>query len=140
MSLVAGEVVDDDELRTPAGDTVTGVRAEAETGWREGVRAVATVDPRAVAIHAVGAPAGPDASPSDSSSDGPAASPRNSWPARVVAVAPAGALTRVTAGLRDGQRVDAEVTSRSAAELALAPGADVVLVVKAAQVALYPRP
>ncbi|WP_228549417.1 TOBE domain-containing protein [Dietzia sp. SYD-A1] len=41
--------------------------------------------------------------------------------------------------MRDGQRVDAEVTSRSAAELALAPGVNVTLVVKAAQVALYPR-
>lgn len=58
----------------------------------------------------------------------------------MVALTPAGALTRVTAELRDGQRVDAEVTSRSVAELSLAPGSEVTLVVKAAQVALYPRP
>ncbi|GAA4260393.1 ABC transporter ATP-binding protein [Dietzia aurantiaca] len=152
VSLVEGTIVDDDEVHTPAGDAVTGVRSEPADGWRSGGRAIATVDPRSVAIHAVGAPAGPGAlagspggpagSPSDldHSSAGPTSSPRNSWPARVVAVAPAGALTRVTAELRDGQRVDAEVTSRSAAELSLAPGSDVMLVVKAAQVALYPRP
>ncbi|MGX1767436.1 sulfate/molybdate ABC transporter ATP-binding protein [Dietzia sp. NPDC055343] len=145
VSLVEGTIVDDDEVHTPAGDAVTGVRAEPADGWRNGGRAIATVDPRSVAIRAVGAPAGPGAlagSPVDlaHSPAGPASSPRNSWPARVVAVAPAGALTRLTAELRDGQRVDAEVTSRSAAELSLAPGSDVMLVVKAAQVALYPRP
>ncbi|MBC7307126.1 MAG: TOBE domain-containing protein, partial [Dietzia sp.] len=61
------------------------------------------------------------------------------WPARVVSLAPAGALTRVTAELRDGQRVDAEITTRSAADLALAPGVAVTLVVKTTQVVLYPR-
>ncbi|MFN3600748.1 MAG: ABC transporter ATP-binding protein [Dietzia sp.] len=127
VSLVEGEVADDDELRTPGGDAVTGYRPDAVPGWVPGSRAIATVDPRAVAVHAAG-PAGAGQ-----------ASPRNAWPARVVGLAPAGALTRVTAELRDGQRVDAEVTSRSAAELALAPGVDVTLVVKAAQVALYPR-
>ncbi|MBB0969565.1 TOBE domain-containing protein, partial [Dietzia aerolata] len=71
---------------------------------------------------------------------GPASSVRNFWPARVVGLAPAGALTRVATELRDGQRIDAEVTTRSAADLALAPGVDVTLVVKAAQVSLYPRP
>ena len=78
--------------------------------------------------------------PESSATGGPVSSPRNAWPARVVSLAPAGALTRVTAELRDGQRVDAEVTSRSAAEMSLAPGTAVMLVVKAAKVALYPRP
>ncbi|MET3862102.1 molybdate transport system ATP-binding protein [Dietzia sp. 2505] len=131
VSLVEGTVVDDDELRTPGGDAVTGYRPDAESGevpgWVTGSRAIATVDPRAVAVHADGF------APRDLSS------PRNAWPARVVGLAPSGALTRVTTELRDGQRLDAEVTSRSAAELALAPGVDVTLVVKAAQVALYPR-
>ena len=131
VSLVEGEVVDDDEVRTPAGDTITGVRAALVDGWRLGGRAIATVDPRSVAIHAVAGP-GSTGAPATTS-------PRNSWPATVVAVAPAGALTLVTAVLRDGQRVDAEVTSRSAAELSLAPGSQVCLVVKATQVALYPR-
>jgi len=131
VSLVEGEVVDDDELRTPAGDAVTGVRSELTDSWRRGVRAIATVDPRSVAIRAHSTPAG---------AADPTSSVRNAWPARVVSVAPAGALTRVTAELRDGQRVHAEVTSRSAADLALAPGVGVMLVVKAAQVALYPRP
>ena len=142
VSLVEGEVVDDDEVRTPAGDAITGVRAARVDGWCVGGRAIATVDPRSVAIHAVAAPAG-TASTSTASTgtvQKGTASPRNSWPAQVVAVAPAGALTLVTTELRDGQRVDAEVTSRSAAELSLAPGSQVRLVVKAAQVALYPRP
>ena len=133
VSLVEG-VVDDDELRTPGGDLVSGVRADAAAGWRPGVRAVATVDPRAVAVHAdlAGPPIIQPSAPAP-------ASPRNSWPARVVSLSPAGALTRVAAELRDGQRVDAEITSRSAAELGLVAGVSVTLVVKAAQVVLYPR-
>ncbi len=149
VSLVEG-IVDDDELRTPGGDLVSGVRATAAAGWRSGARAVATVDPRAVAVHVdpaptgsthapTSAPAPAPTSPTQPSAHAPATSPRNSWPARVVSLAPAGALTRVSAELRDGQRVDAEITSRSAAELELAPGSPVILVVKAAQVALYPR-
>ena len=135
VTLLEG-VADDDELRTPGGDLVSGVRAEAAATWRPGARAVATVDPRAVAVQV---------DPAPTASPGPAgrslaASPRNSWPARVVSLSPAGALTRITSELRDGQLVDAEITSRSAAELALAPGVPVTLVVKAAQVALYPRP
>ena len=145
VSLVEGEIYDDDEVRTPAGDIVAGVRSALGDGWHIGGRAVATVDPRSVAIEASPAPADP-ASLSTSAAEpasgpaGPASSVRNFWPARVVGLAPAGALTRVTTELRDGQRIDAEVTTRSAADLALAPGVDVTLVVKAAQVSLYPRP
>lgn len=127
VSLVEGRV-DRDELRTLGGDTIAGVRTEADAGWQTGSRAIATVDPRAVTVY----PAG-----SSAQSGGSA---RNTWPARVVQLMPAGAMTRLTAELRDGQRVDAEVTSRSAAELGLGPGTEVALVVKAAQVALYPRP
>lgn len=127
VSLVEG-LVDDDVVRTAGGDCVTGVRTNADAGWRAGTRAIATIDPRAVAVHLP--PAG----------DAMIGSARNAWPARVVRITPAGALTRVTAELRDGQRVDAEVTSRSVIELALAPELEVMLVVKAAQVALYPRP
>ncbi|KAA0919025.1 sulfate/molybdate ABC transporter ATP-binding protein [Dietzia sp. ANT_WB102] len=148
VSLVEG-AVENDGLRTPGGDVISGVRTTTGEEWRPGVRAVATVDPRAVAVYvdpgltassALGGdhpvPAGSHVA---STARPPAASPRNSWPARVVSLSPAGALTRVTAELRDGQRVDAEITSRSAAELTLAPGVPVTLVVKAAQVALYPR-
>ncbi|AVZ40143.1 MULTISPECIES: ABC transporter ATP-binding protein [unclassified Dietzia] len=161
VSLLEGTVVDDDSVHTPGGDTVTGHRPDGAPGWAPGVRAIATIDPRAVALHAVDSPAGTATVTAGCAADAGSAadagfsadagfaadgfvprslsSPRNAWPARVVELAPAGALTRVTAELRDGQRVDAEVTSRSAAELALAPGVDVTLVVKAAQVALYPR-
>lgn len=132
VSLLEGWIHDDDELRTPGGDTVTGVRVDAP-GWRAGARAIATVDPRAVAVYpAAGAGVGAVA-PSGGSA-------RNAWPARVVTLAPAGALTRVTAELRDGHRVEAEITSRSTVELGLAPGVAVTLVVKATQVLLSPRP
>lgn len=126
VSLVEG-LVDDDEVRTRGGDAVAGVRAEGTPGWSAGSRAIATIDPRSVAVHTT------------TGARAPAGSARNVWPARVVELVPAGPLTRATAELRDGQRVTAEVTSRSAAELALAPGLDVLLVVKAAQVTLYPR-
>ncbi|MCT2120786.1 ABC transporter ATP-binding protein [Dietzia cinnamea] len=153
VSLVEG-IVDDDEVRTPGGDAVAGIRADAAAGWRGGVRAVATVDPRAVAVHAAPAdtasasapgpagtvaPAAPPSPAGPASAHSPVSSPRNAWPARVVSLAPAGAQTRVTAELRDGQRIDAEITTRSAAELALAPGVPVTLIVKATQVVLYPR-
>lgn len=121
VSLVEG-TVDDDEVRTRGGDTVAGVRSPG-TGWRDRTRAIATVEPRAVSVHVVA----------------PEGSPRNAWPATVTALAPAGPLTRVTAQLRDGQRVDADVTSRSVVELGLAPEMRVVLAVKAAQVTLYAR-
>lgn len=116
-------------LRTPGGDVVVGVASAPVGPDTGGVHTVATVDPRAVAVRA--APTDPDPGGS---------SVRNTWPARVLGLSPAGALTRVTCALRDGQQVEAEVTSRSAAELALAPGVEVVLQVKAAQVSLYPRP
>ena len=147
VSLVEGTVVDDDEVRTPAGDIVSGVRTEAGAGpaggagesgmpagaagdWRVGARAIATVDPRAVAVQVPESAAGPG---------GDRSSVRNAWPAVVVSLAPAGSLTRVIAELRDGQRVEAEITSRSAADLALAPGTAVTLSAKATQVQLFAR-
>lgn len=136
VSLIEGEIDDDNTLRTPGGDAVAGIRGDAASGWRPGARGIATIDPRAVAVHAAVA----SADRSLTAAHAPAASPRNSWPARVVGLEPSGALTRVTTGLRDGQRVDAEITSRSAAELALAPGDPVMLVVKATQISLYARP
>ena len=141
VSLVEGEVVDPDHLRTPSGDAVIGLRSEgAEAGWRPGARAVATIDPRAVAVYTRPDSADPAETGSLPADRTPTASPRNSWPARVVGLTPSGALTRVTTELRDGQRVDAEITSRSAATMALTPGVGVTLVVKATQISLYPRP
>ncbi|MFD2392973.1 sulfate/molybdate ABC transporter ATP-binding protein [Dietzia aerolata] len=52
VSLVEGEIYDDDEVRTPAGDIVAGVRSALGDGWHIGGRAVATVEPRSVAIEA----------------------------------------------------------------------------------------
>ncbi len=117
---------DDDDaiLHTAGGDTVAGIRSTA-VPWVAGERAIATVDPRAVTVHL------PD--------DGATGSARNDWPATVVSLTPSGPLTRVSAELRDGQLVEAEITSRSAAELALVPGSPVRLVAKTVQVTLYPR-
>lgn len=118
---------DDDDtavLRTSGGDAVAGIRSTT-VPWVTGTRAIATVDPRAVTVYV--------------SEGGPTGSARNDWPATVVALTPSGPLTRVSAELRDGQRVEAEITSRSAAELALVPGRPVRLVAKAVQINLYPR-
>lgn len=148
VSLLVGEVDDDEVIRTPAGDRVSGVRHEAPSAgaaadgtaaaggtgsaWRRGARAIATVDPRSVAVHLPGGPGGAGGA-------GGGSSVRNAWPATVASLAPAGALTRVSCALRDGQHVEAEITSRSAADLALTPGSAVTLTAKAAQVRLFAR-
>ncbi|ODQ86699.1 hypothetical protein BFG51_16360 [Dietzia alimentaria] len=149
VSLVEGIVDDDDDLRHPRRRPRLGGPHERGGGMAAGGAgggdrrpagrwpSTPTPHPPAPLRPPTSAPA--PTSPTQPSAHAPATSPRNSWPARVVSLVPAGALTRVTAELRDGQRVDAEITSRSVAELALAPGSPVILVVKAAQVALYPR-
>lgn len=126
VTLIEGQVADDDTavLHTPGGDAVAGIRSTT-LPWAAGMRAIATVDPKAVTVHV--------------SEGGPTGSARNHWPATVMSLTPAGPVTRVSAELRDGQRVEAEITSRSAAELALVPGLPVRLVAKAVQINLYPR-
>lgn len=67
----------------------------------------------------------------------PHGSPRNELPAVVVAVEDRWPVQRVTLAVA-GQRIAADLTPASVRELALAPGDDVLAVVKATQVALHP--
>ncbi len=83
----------------------------------EGAAAVAVFSPAAVAVH-LRAPGG---------------SPRNTWPATVRSLEPLGDRIRVRTDL-----VAADVTPSAVADLALAPGVEVVLAVKATEVALHP--
>ncbi|MEA5455076.1 ATP-binding cassette domain-containing protein [Sinomonas sp. JGH33] len=66
----------------------------------------------------------------------PHGSPRNSWRAVVRELEPRGPQIRVHAA-SPGTALVADLTPAAAAELDLAPGADVVLVVKAAAVSVY---
>ncbi|MDK3255289.1 ABC transporter ATP-binding protein [Blastococcus capsensis] len=67
----------------------------------------------------------------------PAGSPRNVWPARVVAATPHGATVRCE--LAGQVPLVADVTAASFAEMGLAPGAEVWASVKASEVAVYAR-
>jgi len=127
VSLLYGTALDDG-LRTPGGDLI-GVRPPS--GWRPGADAFATIDPRAVAVHVT--------NPCGTLDTHVSCHPANSLPARISSLTPAGALTRVTAILRDGQRVDAEITSRHAATNLLSPGVPVTLLVDASTVKIHPR-
>lgn len=67
----------------------------------------------------------------------PDGSPRNVWPARVVAATPHGATVRCEL---DGEvPLIADVTATAFAELGLAPGARVWATVKASEIAVYER-
>ncbi|MGN6867735.1 MAG: sulfate/molybdate ABC transporter ATP-binding protein [Solirubrobacteraceae bacterium] len=67
----------------------------------------------------------------------PHGSPRNAWRAAVEELEPRGPQVRVHSAA-GGTRVVADLTAAAAADLDLAPGTAVVLVVKAAAVSVYP--
>jgi molybdate transport system ATP-binding protein len=67
----------------------------------------------------------------------PEGSPRNVWPARVVAAIPHGATVRCE--LTGEVPLIADVTATAFAELGLAPGAEVWATVKASEVSVYDR-
>ena len=67
----------------------------------------------------------------------PDGSPRNVWPARLVAATPHGATVRCE--LAGEVPLIADVTATAFAELGLAPGADVWATVKASEVSVYDR-
>lgn len=81
-----------------------------------GEPAVAVLDPASVAVHL----------------DAPAASPRNVWPATVTSVEPQGRRALVRTDV-----VTADVTVEAVADLDLAPGRRVHLVVKASEVQVH---
>lgn len=93
------------------------VHAAAPAEAEPGAAAVAVVDPATVAVHL----------------EPVAGSPRNVWPAEVVAVEPRGrrALVRTTVA-------SADVTLDAVADLALAPGSAVHLAVKAGEITVLP--
>lgn len=97
------------------GDVV--VEGVAPEPVAEGERAVAVFRPASVAVHR----------------ERPGGSPRNAWPAVVTELEPRGDLVRVRAG-----EVAADVTLAAVADLGLAPGDGVWLVVKASEVAIHP--
>lgn len=119
-------------LATARGQRVHGIASE---DLEAGAPVTAVFSPAAVSIYASAPGAG---------------SPRNHWPARIVDVTPSPSGARVRAeispaaaeGDRESQTsiVAADLTAAAVAELALTPGAEVYLLVKAAEVSLYSRP
>jgi molybdate transport system ATP-binding protein len=113
LDLVEG-VVEGHGVVTSAGTPVQGVMDEPVP---EGQRAVAVFSPSAVAVHR----------------EAPGGSPRNHLKVRITELEPRGELVRVRAG-----ELSADITTTSAADLALAPGDEVTFVVKASEVAIHP--
>ncbi len=120
VNLVRGVRKDDTAIVVASGETITGVAAIPLAGHSDALAAFA---PAAVAVHA----------------ELPVGSPRNHLRAHVTGIEPRGGLVRLACALSDGSTVAADVTAAAVAEGRLRPGAEVWLVVKAAQVSLYPR-
>jgi sulfate/thiosulfate transport system ATP-binding protein len=57
-----------------------------------------------------------------------------SWPARIARLTPLGGLERLEVDLRDGTRLQVELTRQRSRSLALAPGEDVFVTPKAPKV------
>lgn len=106
--------------------TVTGTDRLADQPG-VGTAVAALIQPAALAIH----PRTDD--------DPPGGSPRNALPARVIdlSATPSGVRVRATAD-GDAPTVAADITAAAAADLGLAPGADIWLTVKAQEVAVHP--
>ncbi len=114
LNLVHGSVAAGDTLVCDCGE----IRGEPSRPLRPGERAFAAFRPASVAVH-ITAPGG---------------SPRNVLSATVSRLEPQGAMVRVVAG-----DLAADVTAEAVSQLNLRPGTDVRLVIKAAEVALYPE-
>ena len=120
VNLLAGMATGPDVIRLATGDRVVGVPADALGG---GGAAIASFAPASVAVHTAE----------------PSGSPRNHLRVTVTGIEPRGSLVRLTGELSDGSRVSADLTLAASIDEGLVPGREVWLVVKAAQVALYPR-
>lgn len=101
-------------------EQVTGVPGAPEA--MPGAPSLALFEPAAATLH----PQGSD----------PESSARNRWTMVVSGVEPRGSLVRVRGRLADGQQLAADVTARSAGELGVQVGAELLVSVKAAQVSL----
>lgn len=119
VNLLAGTATGPDAIRLATGDRVVGVPADALGGGA----AIASFAPASVAVHTAE----------------PSGSPRNHLRVTVTGIEPRGSLVRLTGELSDGSRVSADLTLAASVDEGLVPGREVWLVVKAAQVALYPR-
>ena len=119
VNLLAGMATGPDVIRLATGDRVVGVPADALGGGA----AIASFAPASVAVHTAE----------------PSGSPRNHLRVTVTGIEPRGSLVRLTGELSDGSRVSADLTLAASIDEGLVPGREVWLVVKAAQVALYPR-
>ncbi|MEV7395600.1 ATP-binding cassette domain-containing protein [Aeromicrobium sp. NPDC092404] len=101
-------------VHTPGGSLVAGL---SDVPLSDGSDAVAVFNPSAVGVYA----------------ERPAGSPRNVFAATIRELEPRGAQVRVRT-----DELSADVTLPVVAELGLAPGRDVFLVVKASEVSIYP--
>ncbi|HET9256820.1 MAG TPA: ATP-binding cassette domain-containing protein [Pseudonocardiaceae bacterium] len=114
LNLVSGTATPEG-LRADDGTELFGMIESAAVG----TQAVAVFTPGAVAVYV----------------DPPKGSPRNVIPDRVEVIEPNGTLVRV----RGASGLAADITPAATAELGLRIGAAVWLVVKAAEIAVYPR-
>lgn len=101
-------------VHTPAGTTIEGL---SQSPIADGESVVAVFNPSSVAVYLVR----------------PAGSPRNAFAAKILELEPHGSQMRVRT-----EELSADVTMPVVAELDLAPGKEVFLVVKASEVAIYP--
>ncbi|MDQ4502854.1 ATP-binding cassette domain-containing protein [Sinomonas sp. ASV322] len=122
LNLVRGPATAESALFVAGLGEVVGVVPAGDEAPSSGDDAVAVFRPADIAVFR------PD--------DVPHGSPRNAWRAVVRELEPRGPQVRVHAA-SPGTALVADLTPAAAAELDLAPGTDVVLVVKAAAVALY---
>jgi molybdate transport system ATP-binding protein len=120
VNLLVGRANGADQITLPTGEHVTGL---SDMPLPLGHTALASFTPAAVAVHTAE----------------PTGSPRTQLRATVTTLEPRGPLMRLTSALADGTGLAADLTTSAALEARLSPGSQVWLVVKAAQVALYPR-
>ena len=123
VNLAVGRADAEDRVVLATGERLTGRIDPADGSLEEGASALASFAPEAVSVH----------------TDEPTGSPRNHLRARVLGIEPRGTLVRLTAALNDEHEVAADLTVAAAVEQDLAPGREIWLAVKAAQVSLYPR-
>ncbi|MEO6473083.1 MAG: ATP-binding cassette domain-containing protein [Aeromicrobium sp.] len=112
LNLVAG-AAGTNSVRSPSGMTVEGIPTEEIS---DGEAAVAVFSPSAVAVHLTP----------------PGGSPRNVIPAAITEIEPMGDRMRIRTS-----DLNADITATSVAALDLAPGSEVLLVVKASEVSIY---
>ncbi|MFC7404340.1 ABC transporter ATP-binding protein [Georgenia alba] len=120
MNLVAGRLGPDGESVTAPGGLV--LHGLPDAGCEPGGAVAATFSPRAVSVHA----------------HAPGGSPRTAVPARVEVLERQGELVRVRCRAAGDHTMSADITPAAVGALDLAPGTEVVLAVKAAEVRLSP--